>query len=123
MTPVRSRTRARVLRGLVAASACTVLAYCGHNDAGGARPTGIVLALFTVPLAALMIMLADRRRGAVTIFALVGASQLVLHQLLQVLGTPTNPHTQLAGGMPAMASMPGMPGMAGAGMSGGPPPR
>jgi hypothetical protein len=67
----------------------------------------MMLALLALPLAALMISLADRRRGPVTIFVLVGGSQLLLHELLQLLGSPANPHAVTDAGM---AGMPGMPG-------------
>jgi hypothetical protein len=86
MKPGRVSQRARVLRGLVATSACTVLAFLGHAHAGGTLPTGLTLAALALPLAALLIALADRRRGPVAIFVLLGGSQLVLHALLQALG-------------------------------------
>jgi hypothetical protein len=90
----------RAARGLVAASACTLLAYWGHADAGDALPNAAILTLLALPLAALTILLADRRRGPLAIFALVGGSQLALHLLLELLG----------GGVHHMGAMPGMSG-------------
>jgi hypothetical protein len=90
----------RAARGLVAASACTLLGYWGHADAGDALPSAAILALLALPLTALTVLLADRRRGPLAIFALVGGSQLALHLLLQLLG----------GGGHHMGAMPGMPG-------------
>ena len=92
--------RNRVARGLTAATACTLLGYLGHTDAGGARPSAAVVLALAVPLTALTILLANRRRGPVTILALVGGSQLALHQSMQLLGGGSTG--------PGMADMPGM---------------
>jgi hypothetical protein len=86
MNPSGVSRRARVGRGLIATFACLLLAVLGHARAGGALPTGEVLAALAVPLAALLITLADRRRGPLAIFALLGGSQLALHTSLQLLG-------------------------------------
>lgn len=90
-------------RGLIAAAACTLLAFWGHADAGGASPSVPVLLALAVPLTTLTVLLADRRRGPLTILALVGGSQLALHLLMQLLGG--------SDGRAGMSSMAGMPGM------------
>jgi len=105
----------RVTRGLIAAAACTLLAYWGHADAGGARPSASVLIALAVPLTALTILLAGSRRGPVSIFALVGGSQLALHLLLQLLGGESGGTVgrllgTLPTGMPPMSGISGMPG-------------
>ena len=107
------------MRGLIAAAACTLLAYWGHADAGGARPSASVLIALAVPLTALSILLAGSRRGPVSIFALVGGSQLALHLLLQLLGGESGGAAggsagrllgALPTGIPPMSGISGMPG-------------
>jgi hypothetical protein len=87
---------ARVVRGLTAASVCTVLTFTGHVGAGGATPQVGLLVVLGLLLAGFLVALADRRRGPGAILALVGGSQLVLHALLQVLGT-SHPHPTTGG--------------------------
>ncbi|WP_051343386.1 hypothetical protein [Pseudonocardia spinosispora] len=74
-------------RGLTAAFVCTLLSFAGHVSADGARPNLGLLVVLGLLLAGFLTSLADRRRGPVAILALVGGSQLALHELLQVLGT------------------------------------
>jgi hypothetical protein len=114
--------RSRAIRGLIAAAACTLLAYWGHADAGGARPSASVLIALAVPLTALTILLAGSRRGPVSIFALVGGSQLALHLLLQLLGGESGGESggsagrllgALPTGIPPVSGMSGISGMPG----------
>lgn len=104
MNPSGVTGRARVGRGLIATFACLSLAFLGHARAGGALPTGATLAVLAVPLAALLITLADRRRGPLAIFALLGGSQLALHTSLQLLGgQPSGNGAAMVAGDCAMA--------------------
>lgn len=74
-------------RGLAAAATCTLLSICGHAGAGGALPDAGLLLVLALLLAGFLITVADRRRGPIAILFMVGGSQLVLHGLLQMLGT------------------------------------
>jgi hypothetical protein len=119
------RVSGGTVRGLVAAAACTLLAYLGHAGAGGTRPGPAVLLTLAVPLTLLCLLLARRHRDRVgpwRILAVVGGSQLGLHLLLQLLGpAPAVPASEA---MPDMAAMPDIPGVAAlpgtAGLSGMP---
>lgn len=82
-----TRGYGRVTRGLVAGAMCTLLTASGHLAAGGGRPDAGLLAVLALLLTAVMIGLADRRRGPGMIFALVAGSQLALHWLLELLGS------------------------------------
>jgi hypothetical protein len=88
MNPGGVSRRSRVLRGLVATLASLLLTVLGHGRAGGELPDGLTLAVLAVPLAVLLVTLADRRWGPLAIFALLTGSQVTLHVLLQVLGRP-----------------------------------
>jgi hypothetical protein len=123
--PVPTRGAARVARGLTATTVCALLTYAGHTTVGGACPEPWLLAVSVLPLTGLMVALADRRRGPLTILAVVGGSQLAVHGTLQLLGTA---HPPSAGAvmpgmstMPDVSAMPGMPAIPGmSGMTGMP---
>ncbi|HWN31175.1 MAG TPA: hypothetical protein VNP03_00450 [Pseudonocardia sp.] len=93
MEPIPTRGGARVARGLVGASVCALLSYCGHMAAGGASPDLGLLLVLALLLAGFLITLADHRRGPLAVLALVGGSQLALHGLLQLLGAAHAGHT------------------------------
>ena len=102
-------------RGVIAATVCVLLTYAGHGAAGGACPDPRLLVVAALPLAGLLVALAGRRRGPLTVLGLVGGSQLLMHGMLQLLGdapvgtlAPSGPGLHP---MPGMASMPGMAGM------------
>jgi hypothetical protein len=104
-----------VPRGLAATAVCALLTYAGHGAAGGACPDPRLLVVAALPLAALLIALADRRRGRLAVLALVGGSQLLMHGVLQLLGdappaSPGGGHSMPGMGSP-MPSMTGMPPM------------
>jgi hypothetical protein len=104
------RVSGGTVRGLVAAAACTLLAYLGHAGAGGTRPGPAVLLTLAVPLCLLLARRHRDRVGPWRILAVVGGSQLGLHLLLQLLGpAPAVPASEA---MPDMAAVPDIPGMA-----------
>ena len=83
--PQRSPVRPARLRGSVLAALVTLLTVAGHV-AGGGTVAGLSPLAVLVPLLALVLVtLAERCRGPVATVALLGAGQLGLHLLLQVL--------------------------------------
>lgn len=101
----------RVVRGLAAATAATLVAAASHSVAGGLMPSlvGVTLALFFAVIVS--IALAGRRLSVVRLAASVIMSQLAFHVLFSTIGDSaevvTNGHHQtvVAGtGMVAHAS-------------------
>jgi hypothetical protein len=72
----------RVARGVTLACCCAVLAITAHALGGGsARPTWLVVAL-TGGVAAAGVALAGRQRGPLALLFVVGATQAVMHLVL-----------------------------------------
>jgi hypothetical protein len=84
--PSTGPAHARILRGAVLAGLSTLLTALGHLAGGGTLPDlGLLVVLF--PLLALAVMsTAERARGTVGTLLVLGGGQLVLHELLVVLG-------------------------------------
>ncbi len=76
----------RAVRGGALAVTSTLLAVAAHVGGGGTAPDGALTVLLTLAVAAAGTTLADRRRGRVSLLAAVGATQLLLHLLLDGLG-------------------------------------
>lgn len=75
----------RVLRGCVLAGTSASLSIAAHAAAGGSNPPLGTTAVITLLLAAAGIGLADRQRGTWSILGALGASQLALHVILEVM--------------------------------------
>lgn len=89
----------RALRGSALAVTSSLLAGTAHVAAGGAAPDGALTVVLTVAVAAAGTALADRRRGPVALLTAVGGTQVVLHLLLDGLGS----HAHGAGTAPTTA--------------------
>jgi len=77
----------RAVRGATLAIASALLAGTAHVAAGGSAPDGALATLLTLVAAAAGTALADRRRGPLALLAAVGTTQMLLHLLLEGLGT------------------------------------
>jgi hypothetical protein len=77
---------ARVVRGAVLAGASTLLTALGHLAGGGTLPDlGLLVVLFPL-LALVVVSAAERARSALGTLVVLGGGQLVLHELLELLG-------------------------------------
>lgn len=99
--PQRSPVRPARLRGSVLAALVTLLTVAGHVAGGGTVAGLSPLAVLVPLLATVLVTLAERCRGPVATVALLGAGQLGLHLLLQVL----SPHGHAGSPAPAAAGM------------------
>ncbi|MFR9803292.1 hypothetical protein ACL02T_13445 [Pseudonocardia sp. RS010] len=99
--PSTGPAHVRILRGAVLASLTTLLTALGHLAGGGTLPDlGLLVVL--LPLLALVVTsTAERARGPVGTLLVLGTGQLVLHELLVVLG---HGHAGAASG-PQMVAM------------------
>jgi hypothetical protein len=88
-----------VARGATAGALCALLSVSGHLAAGGGRPDLGLLAVLGLLLTGSLIALADRRRGRLEILAVVAGSQVVLHTLLELLGSHAGHAVADPGGM------------------------
>lgn len=88
LTPHRGALRA--VRGTALAVTAVLLAVVAHVGGGGSAPDGVLTVLLTLAVAAAGTVLADRQRGPVSLLAAVGATQLLLHLLLD--GTAAHAH-------------------------------
>ena len=77
----------RAVRGAALAVASALLAGTAHVAAGGSAPDGALATLLALVVAAAGTALADRRRGPLALLAAVAATQVLLHLLLEGLGT------------------------------------
>ncbi|MDC7122541.1 hypothetical protein OMK64_13450 [Cellulomonas fimi] len=75
----------RLVRAGVVASVVVALAGLAHVLGGGTLPAGVVLVALASLVLAVCVALAGRRLGAVTVTAVLGAGQLVLHHAFTVL--------------------------------------
>jgi hypothetical protein len=82
VTPARGWPR--VVRGLSLAAACLALSAVAHAAAGGGLPVSGPFLFGAALVAVAAVALADRRRSAGEIFAVVLATQPVLHVLLSL---------------------------------------
>src|ERR1700743_3007616 len=79
--PTPTRGAPRVWRGVALAVTSAMLAVAAHAAAGGGLPDPGLTALLTIGVAAVGVALADRRRSAGAIIAVLGAAQLATHVL------------------------------------------
>jgi hypothetical protein len=93
-----------LLRAAVLAIVTTVLAAVGHLAGGGSLPDITVLVVLLPLLAGVFSTLAERARSTVGTLAVLGAGQLALHHLIELL----NPSHAAHHGAGADASSTGM---------------
>lgn len=98
VTPAQGRSR--VWRGLALAVASLLVPTVAHVAAGGAVPVDFAFILAAAGLAGACVALADRRRGAGEIGAVVLLSQPVMHAVLSWGGH----HDATAGGWTMIAA-------------------
>ncbi|WP_344425303.1 hypothetical protein [Pseudonocardia ailaonensis] len=80
------KDRRALVRGAALASLITLLTALGHVVGGGTLPDlGLLLVLFPL-LAVALTTAAERARGPVGMLLVLGAGQLVMHELLLFLG-------------------------------------
>jgi hypothetical protein len=82
---VPTRGLLRLLRGTTVAGMSTLLAAAGHATAGGRVPGIGLLVVLGALLSVLTTSLADRRVRLSTMLLTLGAAQLALHGLLEVM--------------------------------------
>ncbi|GAA4544718.1 hypothetical protein [Pseudonocardia xishanensis] len=75
-----------VLRAAVLACLATLLTALGHLAGGGTLPDLALLVVLFPLLAVVVTALAERVRGRLGVLAVLGGGQLVLHELLVLLG-------------------------------------
>src|SRR4051812_7162510 len=89
---------ARRLRGCALVGLTALLTAVGHLVGGGAAPDLAVLAVLLPLLGWPVVAVADRCRGPLATTAVLGAGQLLLHELMVALH---DHHHHAAAGMPA----------------------
>ena len=87
----RGAPGARRLRGTVLAALTALLTAVGHLAGGGSLPDLGLLAVLLPALAWPLIAIAERCRGLLATTAVLGAGQLVLHELLTTVHTHHGP--------------------------------
>jgi hypothetical protein len=97
---VDGRVTAR-LRGTALAVLAALLTATGHVAGGGALPDLSPMLVLVPMLAAVLVALADRCRGAVAALVALGGGQLLLHELLLVLAHAHGDPPAPGSGMPA----------------------
>src|SRR6202000_51444 len=85
--PTPPRGAPRMWRGVALAITSAMLAVAAHAAAGGGLPDPGLTALLTIGVAAVGVALADRRRSAGAIIAVLGAAQLATHTVLSFAET------------------------------------
>jgi hypothetical protein len=96
-----------LLRAAVLATVTTVLAAVGHLAGGGALPDITVLVVLLPLLAGVFSTLAERSRSTAGTLAVLGAGQLALHYLIELLN-PSHVAHHLAGAADAGSGGTGM---------------
>jgi hypothetical protein len=83
--PVDGNRESGHLRGAVLAALCTLIAAVGHTAGGGSVPDLGVLVVLSPLLAGMFTAVAQRCHGPAGTIAVLGAGQLALHHLMELL--------------------------------------